>query len=681
MKPKSSIKARLMLALALFVLGLVVLACGGTGPSAPAPAPTPVPSSQQRTYPVGQIYDEALATSAPIVKDAMETKANMKGFAYALFGVAAVLLLSFVLPSEWGCVVALVVALVLAIVGFAWGHGSVAKDIDAYVAEVSHAQANVAINDGVAKAQKAQASNFQYIAATFSGYGVSVMICTDPINHHADCSQVSEYYTHREINSHQVCTSSTDSEGNTSENCHEEHDDLYVSWFPYLVRYWVAPATKAKYIFEGLYDFRCLNPDTLALEDCERDGDGVIVDKRQPAIFLHADWRAPVGVEVRSEARSLFGSYNANTTQPKLWQDLDAAKKLVDSGQPAPTITGYFVGKYFHWGFGARSPWATVYDGPYKQLQSLVSLPGPNGQWYNYTDLQGRTVSMNTLLRSEDGNLATILDPVFFIGFDEAVNPALRTEMNVTARKFQGTYGPGKESINYVVVVNTEIVQQVGGIQNTTAAVVGWLQDEARWGLFRMPKNMTLVIVEAAPDLSIYSAQNFETGLPFGNDLVKRDVRLALTEPRDLSWDTLMGAVVSSYEPSTSTVYPGQNWGQKLEYQFSDMTHAGGIISLLYENELPENKDKFPQPDPNSDACETAQPEHVGYIRYQMCTQQYLETTIQINEDGKLYIMNAVVDGSRGAVNTGGEALLIFFAVVCVAAIGAFRSGAINLMI
>lgn len=667
-------KTGLAVALVLIMLGFAILACSDGGSAAPAPAPTPVPSSEQRTFPVGQIYDEALVTSAAIVQDVMEAKAIMTGIAYALFGLAAVILLSYIIPWQ----LSFVAAVIVAIGAFVWGHGSVARNIEATVADVSHAQANVAINDGVAKAQKSQASNFQYIAATISAYGVSIMTCTDPINHHSDCSAATDYYTHREINSHQVCTTSTDSNGDTHESCHEEHDDLYVSWFPYLVRYWVAPATKAKYLFEGLDDFRCLNPETSALEDCHRDEDGVIDDKRQPAIFLHPDWRAPVGVDVRGEARSMFGSYKANTYQPLLWQHLDSAKKLSDSGQSAPTITMYVVSKYFHWGFGARSTWATVFDGPYKQLKSLVTLPGPNGQWYNYTDLQGRTVSMNTLLRSEDGDLATILDPVFFVGFDATTNPALMAEMNAKAREYQGTYGPGKESINYVVVVNTKIVQQMGGIQNTTTAIIGWLQDEQLWGLFRMPKNQTLVVVEAAPDLSSYSSQNFDTGLPFGNDLVKRDVRLALTESKPLSWETLMGVSTSTYLTSTSTVNPGQNWGQKLGYQFSDMTHAGGIISLLYENELPEYADKYPQPDPNSDDCTTAQPEHVGYIRYQMCTQQYLSTTIQINEDGKLFIMNSVIAGSNGTVNNSGEGWWIFFAVIFVIAVAAFRTGAIN---
>ena len=632
---------------ALLALLFAIVACS---PGAPAQPPTQAAVATsgegQQTYSVQSIYDDALEYSSKVVENQMAKKAQLRGISWALIVMSiGVLIVGF---NPLGCGGTILVALIVGFVGWI----GVRSQITESAWELSHEFANVALNEGVDRAQKAQAANQQYIAATLSGFGTDTMTCTTTVNHKSDCATVSSYYS---VNTRYNCRTWEDSDGNEHESC----DTKYTPWFDYLWRDYVVVATKAKYLDERVYTMKCVNPETSALQACSHDADGNLDDRNNPAVMLHTDWRAP-----KTEAPS---SRYENRT-PQLWLDMQAAQTAANNGNTVETITGYFVGKYSHWNLAANSPDVVVFDGPYQRLQQLVELPGPDGNWFNFTNDFGQRVSMETLLHSDDQDLATELNPVFFIGFEE-VSPELYQQMNEKAREFQGTYGPGKQSINYLVIINEDVVQQMGGIFETTTALMGWLQDEGRWGLFRIPKNQTVTIAVAPNDLTNYNQLNFETGLPWGNILVKQDVRLSIDAPQPLNWDSLMGTVDSSYTSAQQTGNGSANgFGVTMDYSFSDMTQAGGVIGLLYENDLPENADRYPTPDPNSDECETAQPEHPGYVRYQMCTQQFLQTTIRINEDGKALIMNDVAAASRGAV--GGMPSVTLWLTVLFMAIG-----------
>lgn len=645
--PKNpSILLSLLLVCIAFLFATI--ACGTQTPPAQQ-APVASSGENQQTYPVQQIYDDALEHSATIIQNEMETKALMNGLSWAFLVLAIGVVVGGFRTT--GCVTTIGIAFV----AFLIGNGTARTNIPETVYTLSHEYANVALNDGVDRAQKLQASNEQYIAATISGYGVDAMTCTETINSRQDCSAVTNYYSTSDVN----CTTYTDSDGDEHESC----DTKYTPWFPHVRRDYIVVATKAKYLDSRVYEFKCVNPDTLTLEACSRDADGNITDSRNPAIMLHTDWRAPKDGQTRP---GIYWVGNYENGTPQLWTDVQSAQSLVNAGQPAQTITGYFAGKYFHWNLAAGSPGVTVYDGPYERLQQLVELPEPDKSWFNYTDALGRTVSMETLLYSADNNLATILDPVFFIGFDEN-DPEVVAQLNSKGREFQGTFGPNKQSINYLVIINEDIVTEMGGIFETTTALMGWLQDENRWGLFRIPKNQTLTIASAPADLNTYTQLNFETGLPWGNELVKQDIRLSIDSPQPLNWDSLMGIVDSTYVAGQQVSTSQYGWMANLGYQFSDMTQAGGIIGALYENELPQYVNLYPTPDPNSEECETAQPEHPGYVRYQMCTQQFLQTTIQINEDGRTLILMDVEKSSRNAV--GGSVGVFLWGVVFLMAV------------
>ena len=179
---------------------------------------------------------------------------------------------------------------------------------------------------------------------------------------------------------------------------------------------------------------------------------------------------------------------------------------------------------------------------------------------------------------------------------------------------------------------------QMDGLQNTTTALKAYMNDRKVWGGFALPKNQIILVISVSDDGQFITGRGMETGMPFGNMLVMQRVRMSLKsdDKLPLTPENLFGSF-NGYYTSASP--------HALEYTYTDMAKAGAITGLLYE-ETPG----YEPPDVNSDECETAPPEHYGFIRYQMCTQEYRKTNIQINEDGALLIIDKAIEGAKQAV-------------------------------
>ncbi len=628
-----------------FVFFAIFFGLSACAPAVPqTPAPTPVPSYLQEKYESDVVLEEAQEVSAATLTENFHASAVRTGWYWALIAGMFVVASSFVtklVPDKANRSVAGAFFLIVFVVAVIWagnaGFNSVAPTIDSTVKQLSEEQANKSFAEGLDSVRKEQATNYQLISAPASSFGYDVMYCTTTINDKADCSLYSDFYHTESVN----CKPRYDS--NKKRVYPDKCDTKYIPDYPYLIKYWVGMATKAKYLAPDFYEIRCINDG--ALVECSKDEKGINNDSKNPAVFLHRDWRVPT--ELAENVSHI----------PALWLEVQAA-----ASTGGPVVSVYTVGKYFHWGLAADSEEFFVSSKWYKALQSLAQMPGPEGAVFTYKDALGDPYSLYTMLYSEDGDLPTKVNPVFYIGFDH-VPEALYAQTNAKAREFQGKWGPGKESINYVVVVNSELTAQLGGIEYIAKAIMGWLQDPSVWGLFSLPKNQTVVIVSASPDLSVYDALAFETGFTFGNEVVKTEVLNSVTAPQVFSWENVMGNTTSRYTSSNS--------GWALNYEYSDMRYVGGLTAMFYKNELPEYSDKYPQPDPNSPDCATADSAHVGYIRYQMCTQEYRQSNIKINETGKELILRDVQVKSDAVGNWGG--VQVVFGAVLLLFVSGFR--------
>jgi hypothetical protein len=654
------------------LLAGILCSCAPSSPSVSVKAPTPIPTTEQRKYDISTIYDDALLLSRNVLTEAVEAKADYAWFRNFMFTLLIALGISFALSRPRVLLGLTALALILGVV---FGNGGAAEVRESNRLLISDPvnrtdlptkQAQWAINAGAKAATAAQATSYQYIAAAITGIGTERMTCTDPIDHFADCSAVTSWYTDKEVNCRQV--EHCDSEG---KNCTTtpECDTKHVSWFDSLYRYYVVVNTSAKYLEPTIYDMYCVSS-SGALEACTKDENGVLNDKRHPAVFLHMDWRAEKNAQVRHEAKTWFNNnYPHNERVPVLWSKVKKAMNAANSGENAATITAAFVGPYKNWVWASGSPEAQTSIQHYLRLKQVLAsygeqLGGPSGAYFNYRGLDGGTYSLSTDLWSEDGDLATNLNQVHFFGFGSLSRDYVDS-FNRKHFEFQGaTFGPDKQSINSVYVFSKEIVEKMGGLEQTAYGIKGWLQDLKLQGLLYLPKNATLVVVSADPQTLTYDAQLLETGLPFGNAGVKAKIRSAVSAPTPLDWEHLMGSFRSSYLPSGSNL--------NLGVTFTGTWNAGGIIGMLYEDQSPENVEKW-KLDPNTDDCIADNPDRPGYMRHQMCGEEYRQAGMQIDETGRAVIMNTVRKNSEAALDLGGMLLVNILLVLISLVLGYFR--------
>jgi len=579
-----------MLFLFLAIVILFTLACTLFAPS--QPQPTAIPSVVENHQEFGYKYSvEEIAQR--IEKDTVKIAtprfiwngilAGLGFFFLALAGVSYF--------TDSGGTIFLISATVGIVIGLITIGNPTPK-----VHELNKALVNTGITEGIDYAKKAQATNLQYIAATVKEVGSDQVACKETVNVHDFCSSNTPYYsTDTRYNCQPVYC--TDDDGNRTK-CGEDCDTLYTPWFQYIERWWEVPNTKGKYLHPELYDMEFPGGDANAYG---------------PKIFI-SDWRAPQDAENHLLENWYFGfNKSYNNKVPASILEVRAAQ-----ANGIATITHYYVGKYFHWLLADEAINMSVYEGHLRNLQTLVpSLPSPKGARFEYTNGYGKKDVMWTLLYSDDGqDLPTKLDPVFFIGY-ESINPVLQQELTARAQEFQGHFGPNKQAIAYWYYINDEVVQQMGGLQNVTQALLAQVRDTQTWGLFQIPKNQVLIVESTTPDMTFITGRDAEMGMPLGNTLVKQRMRLSIEAGQQVpfTWQSAMGNFASRYTAGG--------------FEFSDMTQAGSVIGLLYEQ-----TPGYEAPSPDTEECNIAPAEHLGFVRYEMCTQAYRKTTIKVNAEG-----------------------------------------------
>lgn len=489
--------------------------------------------------------------------------------------------------------------------------------------------ANTAITEGVDQAREAQATELQYIHAVVIEYGEERVECERRVNSKDFCMQNTRYFSEREINVEykEVCDS--DGECETVRTS----DTEYTPWFDYVTRYYIVPDTKTKYIHEGVYDMQSAGPDA------------------KPKVFLHEDWRAPENPSDHLYEWLWFsriGDYNNRI--PEFWLRVRTAGET-----GGDVVVANLVGKYFHWGMADDSTLFQTYEGHYRNLQQLVDLPGPTGVRVPYTNAFGVNAVMRTLLTSKDADIALDYQPVSTIG----LNLPTRTvaQFNQRAIEFQGHAGPNKQASVRWFLIADSIVKQLGGINNATTAIKAYLSDQSVWGGFRLPKNLLIMIAVVSDDGTTITGMNLATGMPFGNVLVEQRIRLSV--PQDglpLTVENLMGTFEGHYNATQSNT---------MSYGYSSMPDAGGSIGILYES-----TPGWEAPDPDSEECTSAPPEHLGFIRFQMCTQAYRQSTIKIKEDGAKLIEATTIQLAKDRVPLTPAQALLILAIVFVLGTG-----------
>lgn len=638
-------KRRFAFGILLVVLALSTLACGLFSPPAPQ-VPPPVAganTANQQHYSVQELYTEAQQIAETNVESRMHSRAWLWFFALAIFVFAGGVFLGLDSAGLWS--VALIVAILLGSFGAFVNNAQIPGKVD----EVGHQLADQAITQGVDLAQRAQATNYQYIHAVVSQIGMEIQNCERTVNHRDFCSSETPYYTNRDINSHQVCTTSTDADGKTTESCHEEHDEEYTPWFTHVVRYYIIPDTRAKYLSEQIYHQLCL-ADSGAFEPCAKDEYGVISDKRKPVVYANTDWRAPK--DAMNHLYCETGIFGTSCERPGSYNEhVPDAYTMVKNAKEngGPVVDATFIGPYFNWGFAADSPLYDVYDGDYNTLKSLVNLPGPSGVTYTITDSYGKPATLPTSLVATDGDLAIGFNPVTVIG--SCVNPDQIQGYAEYAMQVQGDFGPTKQGSLRWFLVCDSVVQQLGGMPYTVSAVKAYLRDAGVWSLFSMPKNLVFAIASISDDGTRITGRGLETGMPAGNTLVIQRVNASIPagESLPLTKENLFGTFTANYNPSQ---------GDKFTYQFSDLTQAGSVIGLLYEKDP-----NYTPPDPSDPSCTGAKADHIGFVRYSTCNTDYLKTTIEVNEDGRFLIMNTVTQGAIASTPVFGAWMVLLLAI------------------
>lgn len=668
--------------LAVLILAISILACGSSAQPAAVPTPTPIAVQQGANvtqqadtgpkYGTSQLYDEAKSIAANIIGGGVDGKATLLGISILLL-IILVVGIWFGVSSEGGWAIIVVISLIAGLGGSFYVESGKQSAID----KLGDPIANKAINDGVAFAQKAQATNYQYIYAPVVQEGIDTITChettspdtTSGYGPSDDCAVNSSYYTHTKVDQwtetihHHSC--STDSNGHescTDWDTYEDHwKDRYTPWFDHIERTYIIPATKARYLSEQiygqLYGERC-QADDGSFVSCTHDDTGLINDSRKPVIYASADWRAP-----QNPLSHLYAGVAApnpafyNSHVPDAYS---IPRARAQAGGPVYVET--FIGPYFNYGLASEDVEFATYTGHYQDLVNIMSLPGPNGVTFSINDAFGKPMDLHTLLTGTDSDLPVVYNPVHLIGVK--LDPSLLTQITETAMLFQGDFGPNPTKHGAAVwfLVGKSVVDQLGGTENTTSALKAYLHDSNVWGLFALPKNLVILVTEVSDDGKFILARDMDTGMPMGNVLVKQDMRLSIPSGTSLplTIDNLIGTFTANYDPTQ---------GDTFKYQYTDLSTAGGAASILY---APSD---YKAPDPNSTDCVNASADHHGFILYSMCALQYKQSDIKINQKGHDLIMAGVPDSAKKALSQTGYWIFLVVVIVLYLITGAVKSG------
>jgi hypothetical protein len=684
---KKTLFIPVLLAMLLLAVGL---ACSGSAstPTPPpvatatvGPAPTPTlrafvpPPDQGRKYSVPEISTGAIALSDGIIESRQRAVARLTGIAIFLIVMA----IGIWVPGAR--IVILTVVVVVGLILGLIGNGHYAGKIPDMKDQIGHALADKSITEGVDFATRAQATNQQYIHALVSMVGMDVVPCeARTVNSTDFCTDNTPYYTNRDINSHQVCVTrtETDSDGNTStyQDCHEEHDEEYRNWFQYISKYWVVVETRAKYLEEQIYKQKCLSDDGQRIEECHRDEYGKIDDKRKPVVYLHPEWRAPEDVEkyktvisnIWGDDSPPIGSYNNYV--PADWRYVRDTGEACGNNFCGNGFVATFAGPYFNWGFAADSPLYEPYTGHYEQLLSMVSLPQPEGRSFPMLDAFGNTTNLQTSLYGPDGDMPLRFDPVKVIG--SCVRPEQISGFSDYAMTLQGHFGPNKQGSLRWYVVCDSTVRGIGGMTNMLTALKAYERDSVIHGLFSMPKNLVIIVTTVSDDGTTIVGRGMETGMPAGNILVRQEIFDSVGQPMPFTKENMFGSYTGLYTGmSTGRITYGEKsyaTTRLMSYEFSDMAQAGGVAGYLYATDP-----NYAAPDPSDPSCTLPKPDHRGFVRYSTCNSEYLKTTIQVNEDGYNLIMASVQTGATEAVPVWGGWVFLIIAIFVAGASGYYK--------
>lgn len=675
-------KKRNWFILAAFVVGvLAVLACGASAPEPTPSLPTatagPVPTATLRAfvpppdegpkYSVPEISGAAITQSNQIIESRQKTVGRTVGIAIFLIVVA----IGIWIPGAASYVLPIVVIAGLIFGGLGSGHHT--KKIPEMKDRIGHKLADKAITEGVDFASRAQATNEQYIHALVSMVLMDVVPCeARTVNRTDFCTDNTPYYTNRDINSHQVCVTRTRDDGDggteTYQDCHEEHDEEYRNWFQYVAKYAVVVETRAKYLEEQVYHQKCLSEDGGSIGECHRDEYGKIDDRRKPVVYLHTDWRAPEDINKYRTVITTgwgddsppIGQYNNHV--PNDWAYVRSTGEACGNGYCGTGFVATFAGPYFNWGFAADSPLFEPYTGHYEILLGMASLPTPQGAVFQMLDAFGQTSQLQTSLYGTDGDLPLRYDPVKIIGSCLSTNQI--AGYSDYAMTLQGDFGPTKQGSLRWYIVCDSLVQRIGGMDNMLAALKAYERDSVVHGKFSMPKNLVIVVTVVSDDGTMIIGRGMETGMPAGNILVKQDMRDSVPQPIALTKENMFGVYSGNYTgSSTGKIQYGEKSyasTRSMQYQYSDLSAAGGAAGVLYATDP-----NYSPPDPSDPACTLPKPDHKGFVRYSTCNNEYLKTTININQDGfNLILATVTTEATKEVPVWGGWVFLIFGIII-----------------
>lgn len=605
---------KFLLILALLITSLLVVSCNSPSDVFP----------QGETVSVDEIYTAAEETAFEVIR----SRISLRSFLVAA-SISIILIVFASLggaePKHFGAI------LLMGLFAYLLLQSNLSERASVGARELAVS----AITEGVDRAREAQSTNLQTIHAVIKGYGVETETCVRTVNYRDFCSANTPYYSTAQINPHDcncrnVCTS-RDSNGNCQSErreCDTCYDTEYTPYFAHVLRYWVIPDTQARFLHSGIYNMSFADP------------------KSAPTVYL-TDWRAPENPGANLyRGRTMGRHWQFDNRVPEFWTRVKNA-----ANANATVVVGNFVSPYFHWGFGAESATYSTYAGYYRQMSELVDLPAISGQSVTYTDAFGKKSTINVPLTSTDGEqVALDMNLVSFLGFTPS--PQLAQQMQEAAMEAQGNLGVAKQVSVHWFFVSDWVVQDLGGIMNTTFALKAYLEDTAKQGLFRLPKNKVIIVQRISDDGSLILERNLDTGMPYGNVLVAQEMRLSIPTGTNVPFTR-----EHAFGTFTGT-YVGQQ-GSALQYQYSDMAASEAVLGMLYKPNV-----GWEAPDPDSDECSTVPAEHYGIIRHSMCTQEYRKTTIKINGDGANLIVRITAKTAEQRVSLV-FAWLFFVSSIC----------------
>lgn len=563
--------------------------------------------------PIDALYNLVIQSVSPLMHSRIIWNAVMLGIGVLSGTLALIRLIGL------RNMLSLVIAALIGLITFSLA----ISNVNGRVYEKANAISDTAINAGVAKSQEAHATQLQLIHANVSVAGQEIQACKRTIDFHDFCSGNTPWYTHREINVHYVprqsCTGSGDDRICTTVY-DREWDDEYTPWFNFVIRYYIVADTKVKYLHPAIYD--------IANKD---------EPKGKPKVYL-TGWRAPEDALNNIYMNERPGSFDNRV--PQIWAE---TRKSANSGEDAVLAT--FVGKYFHWLHAEENAQYAIYDGHYQRMKTLVNFPGPVGSTLSLKDGYGKDISVKSDLVGNGDGPALGYHPVTDLA---GINTDLLNQFNIAAENLQGHAGPNLQASIRWFVVKNDVVEKMGGKVETTQALKAYLADESVWGLFTLPKNEVIELIVVDDAVSCIVGRDMETGMPFGNLLVMQDHRLSIPtgDCLPLTVENAIGKIDGRYTGNDL---------RNLAYTYPDLTQVGGATALLYQK-----TPGYETPDPDSDECTTTPPEHHGFVRFQMCTQEYRRSNIQMDErDVQLIVDDAIATAKEQSPIIWGIVFLI----------------------